>query len=82
MSEAIIQGWFDAMTYCPQVKFGWHAITIKVNDRGEEAGTCVGTRMGFAPVLYYYRPRNKHAGHGYGPVNNGHKIQINARFVY
>lgn len=68
MARAINQGWIDAMTYGSQVVLGWHGLTTKVNDLGEVEGTCVGTGMGYDPAFYYYRPRNKHAGHGYGPV--------------
>jgi rhamnogalacturonyl hydrolase YesR len=68
MARAINNGWIDAMTYGSQVILGWHALTTKVNELGEVEGTCVGTGMGFDPAFYYYRPRNKHAGHGYGPV--------------
>ena len=28
----------------------------------------MGTGMGFDPAFYYYRPVNKYAAHGYGPV--------------
>jgi rhamnogalacturonyl hydrolase YesR len=68
MAHAINEGWIDPMTYGSQTVLGWHAVSTKVNDKGEVEGTCVGTGMGFDPAFYYYRPRNKHAGHGYGPV--------------
>jgi len=68
MARAINKGWIDALAYGSQVQLGWHAVTTKVNDLGEVEGTCVGTGMGYDPAFYYYRPRNKHAGHGYGPV--------------
>jgi rhamnogalacturonyl hydrolase YesR len=68
MARAINQGWIDVLAYGSQVQLGWHAVTTKVNDRGEVEGTCVGTGMAFDPAFYYYRPINKHAGHGYGPV--------------
>jgi hypothetical protein len=47
---------------------GWNAIKTKVNTAGEVEGTCVGTGMSFDPAFYYYRPVNKAAAHGYGPV--------------
>ncbi len=68
MAHAINEGWIDALAYGAQVQLGWHAVTTKVNAKGEVEGTCVGTGMGFDPAFYYYRPVNKHAGHGYGPV--------------
>jgi len=68
MARAINNGWIDALAYGSQVQLGWHAVTTKVNDRGEVEGTCVGTGMAFDPAFYYYRPINKHAGHGYGPL--------------
>jgi unsaturated rhamnogalacturonyl hydrolase len=46
----------------------WNAVSTKVNDQGQVEGTCVGTGMGFDPAFYYYRPINKYAAHGYGPV--------------
>ncbi|MCA9734846.1 glycoside hydrolase family 88 protein [candidate division KSB1 bacterium] len=68
MARAINKGWIDALAYGSQTQLAWHAITTKVNDRGEVEGTCVGTGMGFDPAFYYHRPINAHAGHGYGPV--------------
>jgi rhamnogalacturonyl hydrolase YesR len=67
MAKAINEGWIDVLSFGSQVQLGWHAITTKVNEFGEVEGTCVGTGMGYDPAFYYYRPINKHAGHGYGP---------------
>ncbi len=87
IAHAINNGWIDELAYGSQVQLAWHAVTTKVNDHGEVEGTCVGTGMGFDPAFYYYRPINKHAGHGYGPVIlagaemyrllNNHHIKLN-----
>jgi rhamnogalacturonyl hydrolase YesR len=68
MARAINKGWIDALAYGSQVQLAWHALTTKVNDRGEVEGVCVGTGMGYDPAFYYHRPVNNHAGHGYGPL--------------
>lgn len=68
IARAINNGWIDPLAYGPVAQLGWHAVTTKVNQNGEVEGTCVGTGMGFDPAFYYYRPINKHAAHGYGPV--------------
>ena len=68
LAHAINRGWINAQTYGPPAMLGWHAVTTKVNGQGEVEGTCVGTGMGFDPAFYYYRPVNKYAAHGYGPV--------------
>jgi unsaturated rhamnogalacturonyl hydrolase len=47
---------------------GWNTISTKVNEAGEVEGSCVGTGMGFDPAFHYYRPVNKFAAYGYGPV--------------
>jgi len=67
MAKAINEGWIDVLAYGSQTMLGWHGITTKVNVRGEIAGICVGTGMGYDPAFYYYRPVNIAAGHGYGP---------------
>ncbi len=68
MAKAINEGWIDMLAYGSQTMLGWHGVTTKVNERGEIDGTCVGTGMGYDPAFYYYRPVNKAAGHGYGPL--------------
>lgn len=68
MAHAINKGWIDPMAYGPTVQLGWHAISTKINDKGQVEGTCVGTGMGFDPAFYYNRPVNVYAAHGYGPV--------------
>jgi len=68
IAHAANKGWIDTMAYGPVAMLGWHAVASKVNAAGEVEGTCVGTGMGFDPAYYYYRPVNKYAAHGYGPV--------------
>ena len=68
IAHAINKGWIDAKAYGPVAVLGWNAIASKVNPSGEVEGTCVGTGMAFDPGYYYYRPVNKYAAHGYGPV--------------
>lgn len=68
ISHAINKGWIDAKAYGPVAVLGWNALSSVVNDKGEVEGTCVGTGMAFDPGYYYYRPVNKYAAHGYGPV--------------
>jgi len=68
LAHAINKGWIDALAYGPVVQLGWHAVSTKINTKGEVEGTCVGTGMGFDPAFYYYRPVNVYAAHGYGPV--------------
>lgn len=68
IAHAINKGWIDALTYGPVAVLGWNAVSTKVNEEGEVEGTCVGTGMAFDPAFYYYRPVNKYAAHGYGPV--------------
>ncbi len=68
MAHAINEGWIDPLAYGSQTMLAWHAVTTQVNNAGEVEGTCVGTGMGYDPAFYYYRPINKYAGHGYGPV--------------
>ena len=68
IAHAINKGWVDAKSYGPVAVLGWNALASKVNDVGEVEGTCVGTGMAFDPGYYYYRPVNKYAAHGYGPV--------------
>jgi unsaturated rhamnogalacturonyl hydrolase len=68
MAKAINEGWIDMLAYGSQTILGWHGVTTKVNELGEIEGTCVGTGMAFDPAFYYYRPVNKAAGHGYGPL--------------
>ncbi|MFA5046085.1 MAG: glycoside hydrolase family 88 protein [Paludibacter sp.] len=68
IAHAINKGWIDPLAYGPVAMLGWNAVSTKVNAVGEVEGTCVGTGMGFDPAFYYYRPVNKYAAHGYGPV--------------
>ena len=68
IAHAINKGWIDKLAYGPVAVLGWNAVASKVNVEGEVEGTCVGTGMGFDPAFYYYRPVNKYAAHGYGPV--------------
>jgi len=68
IAKAINEGWIDKKAYGPMVLLAWHAVTTKVNEKGQVEGTCVGTGMGFEPAFYCYRPVNVFAAHGYGPV--------------
>ncbi len=68
MARAINRGYIDALAYAPATLLAWNAVSTKVNEKGQVEGTCVGTGMGFDPAFYYYRPVNKFAAHGYGPV--------------
>jgi len=68
IAHAVNKGWIDPLAYGPVAMLGWNAVSTKVNAAGEVEGTCVGTGMGFDPAFYYYRPVNKYAAHGYGPV--------------
>lgn len=68
IAHAINKGWIEAQAFGPAAVLGWNAIKTKVNTAGEVEGTCVGTGMSFDPAFYYYRPVNKAAAHGYGPV--------------
>lgn len=68
IARAINRGYIDKMAYSPVAILAWNAVSTKVNEKGQVEGTCVGTGMGFDPAFYYYRPINKYAAHGYGPV--------------
>ena len=68
IAHAINKGWVDGVAYAPSAALAWHAVSTKVNAKGQVEGTCVGTGMGFDPAFYYYRPVNVYAAHGYGPV--------------
>ncbi len=68
IARGINAGWLDAKAYGPMVLQAWNAVHSKINADGQVEGTCVGTGMGFDPAFYYYRPVNKFAAHGYGPV--------------
>lgn len=68
IARGINNGWLDPVAYGPVANLGWHAVSTKINQKGEVEGTCVGTGMGFDPAFYYYRPVNVYAAHGYGPV--------------
>jgi unsaturated rhamnogalacturonyl hydrolase len=94
IAHAINKGWIDGVAYAPAAALAWHAVSTKVNAKGEVEGTCVGTGMGFDPAFYYYRPVNVYAAHGYGPVllagaeillllkNNAFKINDSALQYY
>ncbi len=68
IAHACNKGWIDPMRYAPMAILAWHAVSTKINDKGQVEGTCVGTGMAFDPAFYYYRPVNVFAAHGYGPV--------------
>ncbi len=68
IARGINNGWLDPVAYGPVANLGWHAVSTKINQKGEVEGTCVGTGMGFDPAFYYHRPVNIYAAHGYGPV--------------
>jgi unsaturated rhamnogalacturonyl hydrolase len=68
ITHAINKGWIDVQAYGPMAVLGWNAVATKVNNKGEVAGTCVGTGLSFDPAFYYNRPVNVAAAHGYGPV--------------
>ncbi|OLY90901.1 Rhamnogalacturonyl hydrolase YesR [Cnuella takakiae] len=68
IARAINRGYVDKKAFAPVALLAWNAVATKVTDKGQVAGTCVGTGMGFDPAFYYYRPVNVFAAHGYGPV--------------
>ena len=68
IAHAINRGWIDAKAYGPVAVLGWHAVSSKINAKGQVEDVCVGTGMGFDPAFYYYRPVNVFAAHGYGPA--------------
>jgi rhamnogalacturonyl hydrolase YesR len=68
IARAVNKGWLDPKAYGPMALLAWNAVSTQVNKEGQVEGTCVGTGMGFDPAFYYYRPVNKYAAHGYGPV--------------
>lgn len=67
-ARGINRGWLNATAFGPVAVFAWHAVSTKINDKGQVEGTCVGTGMGFDPAFYYYRQTNIYAAHGYGPA--------------
>ena len=68
IAKAINEGIIDKLAFSPIAILGWNAISSKINSNGQIDGTCVGTGMGFDPALYFHRPVNKFAAHGYGPM--------------
>jgi unsaturated rhamnogalacturonyl hydrolase len=68
IAHAINRGWINREAHAPMALLAWSAVSTKVNEKGQVAGTCVGTGMAFDPAFYYYRPVNVYAAHGYGPV--------------
>jgi rhamnogalacturonyl hydrolase YesR len=68
IARGINRGWLDALAFGPAVSLGWNAVAKQVTARGQVAGTCVGTGMGWDPMFYMYRPVHLLAAHGYGPV--------------
>jgi unsaturated rhamnogalacturonyl hydrolase len=67
LAHAINRGWIDGLAYAPMTLLGWHAVSTKINEKGQVEGTCVGTGMAFDPAFYYHRPISPFAAHGYGP---------------
>jgi rhamnogalacturonyl hydrolase YesR len=68
IAHACNKGWLDPVAYAPMAMLAWNAVTIRVNEKGQVEGTCVGTGMAFDPAFYYHRPVNVFAAHGYGPA--------------
>lgn len=68
IAHAINKGWINPLAYGPVATLGWNAVSTQINEEGQVENTCVGTGMGFDAAFYYYRPVNKYAAHGYGPV--------------
>jgi rhamnogalacturonyl hydrolase YesR len=68
LARAINRGWIDGLAYSPMTLLGWHAVSTKINAKGQVEGTCVGTGMAFDPAFYYHRPISPYAAHGYGPA--------------
>ena len=68
LAHGVNEGWLDAKAYGPIAILGWHAVSSKINEKGQVEGTCVGTGMAFDKTFYYYRPVNVFAAHGYGPT--------------
>ena len=68
IAHACNKGWIDPVTYAPMSMLAWNAVATQINDKGQVAGTCVGTGMAFDPAFYYHRPVNVYAAHGYGPA--------------
>lgn len=68
IARGIHKGWIDPVAFGPAAQLGWHAVSTKINARGEVEGTCVGTGMAFDPAFYYHRPVSASAAHGYGAV--------------
>jgi rhamnogalacturonyl hydrolase YesR len=68
IARAINRGYIDKYAYAAVAVLAWNAVSSKVTEKGQVEGTCVGTGMAFDPAFYYFRPVNKYAAHGYGPV--------------
>lgn len=68
IAHAANKGWIDAKAYGPVAILGWHALSTKVNDKGQVEDVVVGTGMGFDPAFYYHRQVSVMAAHGYGPT--------------
>jgi lysophospholipase L1-like esterase len=68
IAHAVNKGWIDPGAYAPVANLAWQAVSTKINGEGQVEGTCVGTGMAFDAAVYYYRPVNVYAAHGYGPV--------------
>jgi rhamnogalacturonyl hydrolase YesR len=68
IARAIYRGYIDKYAYAAAAVLAWNAVSSKVTEKGQVEGTCVGTGMAFDPAFYYFRPVNKYAAHGYGPV--------------
>jgi rhamnogalacturonyl hydrolase YesR len=68
IAHAANKGWIDAKAYGPAAILGWHALSTKINDKGQVEDVVVGTGMGFDPAYYYHRQKSVMAAHGYGPA--------------
>lgn len=68
IAHAANKGWIDAKAYGPTAILGWHALSTKINDKGQVEDVVVGTGMGFDPAFYYHRQVSVLAAHGYGPA--------------
>lgn len=68
IAHAANKGWIDAKAYGPMAILGWHALSTKINDKGQVEDVVVGTGMGFDPAFYYHRRVSVMAAHGYGPA--------------
>lgn len=68
LAHAINKGWIEPEPYIGQTLLAWNYVDAHITDKGQIAGTCVGTGLAFDPAFYAYRPVNNYAAHGYGPT--------------